>query len=46
MLVRPYEYIIGRLNGKFLQDDPSSYRHNKRSQKDMSERVLEPFQVV
>lgn len=39
MLVRPYEYIIGRLNGKFLQDDPSSYRHNKRSQKNMSDSI-------
>ena len=39
VLVRPYEYIIGRLNGKFLQDDPSSYRHNKRSQKNMSDSI-------
>jgi hypothetical protein len=39
MLVRPYEYIIGRLNGKFLQSDPSSYRHNKRSQKNMSNSI-------
>jgi hypothetical protein len=39
MLVRPYEYIIGRLNGKFLQNDPSSYRHNKRSQKNMSDSI-------
>jgi hypothetical protein len=33
MLVRPYEYIVGRLNGKFLQSDPSLYRRNKKSQK-------------
>jgi hypothetical protein len=39
MLVRPYEYIVGRLNGKFLQSDPSSYRHNKRSQKNMSDSI-------
>jgi hypothetical protein len=39
MLVRPYDYIIGRLNGKFLQSDPSSYRHNKRSQKNMSDSI-------
>jgi hypothetical protein len=36
MIVRPYEYIIGRLNGKFLQSDPSLYRHKDRSQKNMS----------
>ena len=30
MLVRPYEYIVGRLSGKFLQSDPSLYRHNKK----------------
>jgi hypothetical protein len=29
LLVRPYEYIIGRLNGKFSQSDPSLYRHKK-----------------
>ena len=39
MLVRPYEYIIGRLNGKFLQNDPLSYRHNKGSSKNMSDSI-------
>ena len=28
-LVRPYEYIIGRLNGAFSQSDPSLYRRKK-----------------
>lgn len=36
MFVRPYEYIVGRLNGKFLQGDPSLYRRSKGSQKDVS----------
>ena len=39
MLVRPYEYIIGRLNGKFLQNDLLSYRHNKGSSKNMSDSI-------
>ena len=29
MLVRPYEYIIGRLNGTFSQSDPSLFRRKK-----------------
>ena len=29
MLVRPYDYIVGRLNGKFLQSDPSLYRRSQ-----------------
>jgi hypothetical protein len=29
LLVRPYEYIIGRLNGEFSQSDPSLYRRKK-----------------
>jgi hypothetical protein len=33
MLVRPYEYIIGRLNGKFFESDPSIYKHNKKDLK-------------
>lgn len=33
MLVRPYEYIIGRLNGKFFESDPSLYRRNKKDLK-------------
>jgi hypothetical protein len=28
-LVRPYEYIIGRLNGTFSQSDPSLFRRKK-----------------
>jgi hypothetical protein len=37
MIVRPVEYIIGRLDGRFAPpNDPLSYRHNnkKRKQKD------------
>src|SRR5215475_5660893 len=30
LLVRPYEYIIGRLNGTFSQSDPSLYRRKKK----------------
>ena len=29
LLVRPYEYIIGRLNGTFSQSDPLLYRRKK-----------------
>jgi len=43
MIVRPYEYIIGRLNGKFLQSDPSLYRHKNGSQKSMSGPINHPF---
>jgi hypothetical protein len=32
LLVRPYEYIIGRLNGTFSQSDPSLYRRRKKGQ--------------
>jgi hypothetical protein len=33
MIVRPIEYIIGRLSGKFpVPHDPLSYRRNKKSQ--------------
>jgi hypothetical protein len=33
MIVRPIEYIIGRLNGKFsVPHDPLSYRRNNKSQ--------------
>ena len=35
MIVRPYEYIVGRLNGKFLPNDPSSYRRSKKNQKNV-----------
>jgi hypothetical protein len=43
MIVRPYEYIIGRLNGKFLQSDPSLYRHKNGSLKSMSGPINHPF---
>lgn len=34
MIVRPIEYIIGRLNGKFpVPHDPLSFRRNNKSQK-------------
>jgi hypothetical protein len=29
LLVRPYEYIVGRLNGTFSQSDPSLFRRKK-----------------
>ncbi|MBV9176673.1 MAG: hypothetical protein JO297_06520 [Nitrososphaeraceae archaeon] len=29
LLVRPYDYIIGRLNGTFSQSDPSLFRRKK-----------------
>jgi hypothetical protein len=33
MIVRPIEYIIGRLNGKFpVPHDPLLYRRNRKSQ--------------
>ena len=31
-IVRPYEYIVGRLKGEFLPGDPSSYRRSLRNQ--------------
>jgi hypothetical protein len=31
MLVRLYDYIIGRINGKFFQGDPSFCRGDKRT---------------
>jgi hypothetical protein len=30
MIVKPYEYIIGRLNGEFLPGDPAAYRKDPR----------------
>jgi hypothetical protein len=36
MIVRPHEYIVGRLNGKFLESDPLSYRRNHIVQKNRS----------
>ena len=44
MLVRPYEYIIGRLNGKFLQGDPSFYRGRKGNQKDVSGSIYRNYE--
>jgi hypothetical protein len=34
LLVRPYEYIIGRLNGTFSQSDPSLYRRKENVMSD------------
>jgi hypothetical protein len=36
MIVRPNEYIVGRLNGKFLESDPLLYRRNHIGQKNRS----------
>jgi hypothetical protein len=36
MIVRPNEYIVGRVNGKFLESDPLLYRRNHIGQKNMS----------
>jgi hypothetical protein len=30
MIVKPYEYIIGRLNGEFLPGDPAAYRKDPK----------------
>lgn len=32
MIVKPYEYIIGRLRGEFSPGDPAIYRSNRRNQ--------------
>ena len=32
MIVKPYEYIIGRLRGEFSPGDPGFYRSNRRNQ--------------
>ena len=32
MIVKPYEYIIGRLRGEFSPGDPGIYRSNRRNQ--------------
>jgi hypothetical protein len=32
MIVKPYEYIIGRLRGEFPPGDPGFYRSNRRNQ--------------
>ena len=39
MIVRPHDYIIGRLNGTFFQSDPSLYRHNKRGRKFVADSI-------
>ena len=39
MIVRPHDYIIGRLNGTFLQSDPSLYRHDKRGRKNVADSI-------
>jgi hypothetical protein len=31
MIVKPYDYIIGRLKGEFLPGDPAAYRRNQRN---------------
>jgi hypothetical protein len=36
MIVRPNEYIVGLLNGKFLESDPLLYRRNHIGQKNRS----------
>jgi hypothetical protein len=46
VLVRPYDYIIGRLNGEFLQSDPSFYRRNKRTLKDVSGSIYHQDRVI
>ena len=46
MLVRLYDYIIGRINGKFFQSDPSFYRRNKRTQKDVSGSTYHQDKVI
>jgi len=44
MIVRPYEYIIGRLNGTFLQSDPSLFRDNKSTgQKNISGSIYHDY---
>jgi hypothetical protein len=32
MIVKPYDYIIGRLKGEFSSGDPGFYRSNRRNQ--------------
>jgi hypothetical protein len=32
MIVKPYDYIIGRIKGEFLPGNPSIYRRNQRNQ--------------
>jgi hypothetical protein len=39
MIVRPHDYIIGRLNGTFFQSDPSLYRHDKRGRKNVADSI-------
>jgi hypothetical protein len=30
IIVKPYDYIVGRLNGEFSQGDPAAYRRDRR----------------
>ena len=36
MIVKPYDYIIGRLRGEFSAGDPGIYRSNRRNQSNSS----------
>src|SRR5438067_2481649 len=44
-IVMPYEYINGRVNGTFLQSEPSLFRGNKKStrQKNMSGSIYHDY---
>jgi hypothetical protein len=44
MIVKPYDYIIGRLKGEFSPDDPANYRSNRRNQFNFSD-YNQPFQA-
>lgn len=32
MIVKPYDYIVGRIKGEFLPSDPAAYRRDRRRQ--------------
>jgi uncharacterized Zn-finger protein len=36
MIVKPYDYIIGRLRGEFSHGDPDIYKNNRRDQTNSS----------
>ncbi|MGB7663670.1 MAG: hypothetical protein WBL67_13130 [Nitrososphaeraceae archaeon] len=44
MIVKPYDYIIGRLKGEFSPGDPAIYRSNLRNQSNFSV-YKQPFQT-
>jgi hypothetical protein len=44
MIVKPYDYIIGRLRGEFSPGDPGIYRSNRRNQTNSSV-YDQPFQT-